>query len=111
MIPAKTQYKTHNGELLAIVKSFQIWKHYLEGYKHEVLIFIDYNNLEQFMDTKSLSFSQVYWAQKLSYHYFWINYCQDKANRAADTLFYILQKTFNCKEKYWAENTWILYCL
>ena len=25
MIPAETQYKTHNSKLLAIVKSFKIW--------------------------------------------------------------------------------------
>ena len=56
MIPAKTRYETHNGELLAIVKAFKIWRHYLESYKHEVLVVIDYNNLRRFMDTKSLSF-------------------------------------------------------
>ena len=31
MIPAKTRYKTHNGEFLAIVEAFKTWKHYLEG--------------------------------------------------------------------------------
>ena len=30
MIPAKTRYKTHNGELLAIVEAFKTWRHYLE---------------------------------------------------------------------------------
>ena len=31
MISAETQYKTHNAELLAIVKAFKTWRHYLEG--------------------------------------------------------------------------------
>ena len=61
MIPAETRYKTHNGELLAIVEAFKTWRHYLKGCKHEVLVLIDYNNLRQFMDTKSLSSRQVRW--------------------------------------------------
>ena len=55
MILAKTWYKTHNGELLAIVKVFKTWHHYLESCKHEVFVLTDHNNLYQFMDTKSLS--------------------------------------------------------
>ena len=37
MIPAETRYETHDGELLAIVKAFKTWKHYLEGSQHELL--------------------------------------------------------------------------
>ena len=62
MIPAEIQYKTHNSELLAIVKALKIWRHYLESCKHEVFILTDYNNLHCFMDTKSLNFQQVCWA-------------------------------------------------
>ena len=45
MIPAETQYKTYDGELLAIVEAFKTWRHYLEGYKHKVLVLTDHNNL------------------------------------------------------------------
>ena len=45
MIPTKTWYKTHNGELLVIVEVIKIWRHYLEGCKHKVLVLINYNNL------------------------------------------------------------------
>ena len=45
MILIKTQYKTNNRELLAIIKEFKMWKHYLEGCKHEVFMLTDYNNL------------------------------------------------------------------
>ena len=38
------------------------------------------------MNTKSLSFRQVYWAQELSHYHFRINYRQSNANKAADTL-------------------------
>ena len=86
MIPAETRYKTHNGELLAIVEAFKTWRHYLEGCKHEVLVLIDHNNLRCFIDAKSLNSRQVRWAQELSCYYFRINYQQNKANRAADAL-------------------------
>ena len=62
MISAKTRYKMHDGKFLAIFEAFKTWKHYLEGSQHEVLVLIDHNNLQQFMDTKSLSSRQVRWA-------------------------------------------------
>ena len=86
MIPAETWYKTHNGELLAIVEAFKTWRHYLKGCKHKVLVLIDHNNLHCFMDIKSLSSKQVHWAQKLSRYYFWLDYQQGKANGATNAL-------------------------
>lgn len=66
MISAKTWYEIHDRELLAIIKVFKTWQHYLEGYKDKVLILTNHNNLQKFMDTKSLNSYQVCWAQKLS---------------------------------------------
>ena len=85
-MPTKTRYETHNGKLLAIVKAFKAWKHYLKGYKHKVLMLIDHNNLQRFIDMKSLSSKQVHWAQKWSRYRFQIDYYQAKANRVADAL-------------------------
>ena len=70
MILVKTRYETYNSKLLAIVEAFKTWRHYLEGCKHKVFGLTDYNNLWQFMETKSLSSRQVCWAKKLSYYYF-----------------------------------------
>ena len=70
MISAETWYETHNSKLLAIVKAFKIWRHYLKSCKHKVLVLTDYNNLCRFMDIKSLSSRQVYWAQELSQYHF-----------------------------------------
>ena len=58
-ILTETFYKTHNRELLAIVKVFKTWRHYLEGCKHKVIILINHNNFCWFLDTKNLSFYQV----------------------------------------------------
>lgn len=62
MIPIKTGYETHDGEILAIIEVFKTWHHYLEGCKHDVFILTGYNNLYWFVDTKSLSFRLVHWA-------------------------------------------------
>ena len=63
------------------------------------------------MDTKSLSSRQVRWAQELSRYHFQIDYCQGKANRAANTLSRFPQRSFDEKEKFPAKNTQILHCL
>ena len=55
MIAVETQYKIYDNELLVIIKAFKTWTHYLEDYNHEVLMLTAYNNLQCFMDTKSLS--------------------------------------------------------
>ena len=86
MIWAKTWYKTHDSELLAIVETFKTWRHYLEGCKYKVFMLINHNNLCRFINTKNLSFKQVYWAQELFKYYFQIDYCQSKTNGAADAL-------------------------
>ena len=59
MIPTEIQYKIYNDELLAIIEAFKTWRHYLKSCKHKVLVLTDYNKLQRFMDTKSLSFKQV----------------------------------------------------
>ena len=74
-IPAETRYETHNGELLAIIEGFKTWRHYLEVFQHEVLLLTNYNNLCRFMNTKSLSFRQICWAQEFSCYHFQIDYC------------------------------------
>ena len=55
MISAKIWYKTHNGKLLAIVKVFKTWPHYLESCKDEVLVLTDHNIPRRFIDMKNLS--------------------------------------------------------
>ncbi len=111
MIPAETQYETHDGELLAIVEAFKTWKHYLKGCKHEVLVLTDHNNLQRFMDTKSLSSRQVRWAQELSRYHFRIDYRQGKANGAADALSRYPQRSAEEEKILRAENTKILHRL
>ncbi len=86
MILAKTWYETHNSKLLVIVKAFKTWSNYLEGFNHKVLILIDNNNLQHFMNIKNLSSKRVCWDQELSRYHFWIDCYQGKANKAANAL-------------------------
>ena len=86
MIPTKARYKIYGQKLLAIVEAFKTWYYYLKGCKYEVLVLIDHNNFRRFMNTKSLSSCQVCWGQKLFWYHFRIDYCQGKANAAADAL-------------------------
>ena len=103
MIPAKTRYETHDRELLAIVEAFKTWQYYLEACKHKILVLTDHNNLCRFMETKSLSFHRVWWAQKLSLYPFQIDYCQGKANGTANALSHFPQRNKDKKEKLWAK--------
>ena len=111
MILAETWYKTQDGELLAIVKDFKTWHHYLEGCKHEILVLMDHNNLCRFINTKSLSSRQVCWAQEFSQYHFQIDYCQGKANAATDALSRFPQRSQNKKKELQAENGQIFHCL
>jgi hypothetical protein len=56
-IQAEYNYDVHDQELLAIVKSLEHWRHYLEGVHFEVLT--DHKNLKWFMETKVLNHRQV----------------------------------------------------
>ena len=111
MIPAETRYETHDGELLAIVEAFKTWRHHLEDCKHEFLVFTDHNNFRRFMDTKSLSFRQVRWAQELFRYHFRIDYCQGKANAAANALSRFSQRSQDEEEELRAENGRIFHRL
>ena len=62
--------KMIDKKLLAIVKTFKTWGHYLKDCKQKVLVLINHNNLQYFIDTKNLSSKQVWWAQKLLRYYF-----------------------------------------
>ena len=105
------RYKTNDGDLIAIVKAFSTWRHYLEGCKHKILVLIDHNNLCWFMDAKSLSSRQVCCTQKLSRYHFQIDYRQGKANEATDALSWYFQQSAEEEETLQAKNVKILHCL
>ncbi len=111
IIPAKTRYETHDGELLAIIEVFKTWRQYLKGCKQEVHMHTNHNKLQHFINTKSLSSRQVRWAEKLSKYHFWIDYRQGKVNKVVDTLSQYPQQSAEEEKTLQAENTKILHWL
>ena len=62
----KINYEIHDKEILAIVDSFQEWRHLLEGATHQITIYTDHKNLEYFMSTRALNRHQARWNISLS---------------------------------------------
>lgn len=93
------------------METFKTWRHYLEGYKYEVFVITNHNNLWHFMDSNNLSSKQVCCAQKLSWYYFQIDYGQEKGNVAVDSLFRYLWRSQAKEEMLKDENTLILHYL
>ena len=86
MIPAELNYDIHDKELLAIVSAFKVWRPYLEGAKHQVLVKSDHKNLTFFTTTKELTRRQARWAETLSQYDYRIEHCDGRANSQADAL-------------------------
>lgn len=86
MQPAERNYDIHDRELLSIIRTFQQWRHYLEGARHTVTIMSDHKNLEIFRTTKVLTPRQARWAEFLSGFDFVIKHQSGKAAARSDTL-------------------------
>jgi hypothetical protein len=46
MTPIELNYDIHDKEMLAIISAFKVWRRYLEGAEHPILLFSDHKNLE-----------------------------------------------------------------
>ncbi len=65
MIFAEMNYETHDQKLLIIVECFKHWRHYFKKNYHTMKVFIDHNNLKDFMNVKTLNERQIKWAMRL----------------------------------------------
>ena len=61
---------------------FKQWRHYFESSAHSVEVLTNYNNLQDFMNIKSLNGKQVRWTMKLTVYDFVILHCSGKSNPA-----------------------------
>ncbi len=82
MIDAEKNYKIHDAELLAVVKSFRHLRHYLEQPCHTVDVVTDYSNLRAFMTTRKLTRRQVQLALNLSVFDFRLVYYKETLDPA-----------------------------
>jgi hypothetical protein len=79
-------YEIHDKEFLAIVNSFQEWRHLLEGASHQVTIYTNHKSLEYFITTRVLNRRQARWNISLSQFDFVITYMPGKQQRLFDAL-------------------------
>jgi len=52
--------------MLAIIHTLEEWRHFLEGTRHPVEIWMDHKNLEYFMTAKKLNCRQARWSLYLA---------------------------------------------
>ena len=79
-------YKIHDKEMLAVMKSLEKWWHFLKGAKHKVKVWTDHKNLEYFMTAKKLNHRQACWSLYLSRFNFIMHYCPGKSMGKSDAL-------------------------
>jgi hypothetical protein len=84
MIFAEMNYETHDQKLLIIVECFKHWKHYLKKNYHTMKVFIDHNNLKDFMNMKTLNERQIKWTMRLISFDFIIKHRFEKINFVDD---------------------------
>jgi len=46
---SEINYEIFDKELLAIVASFEVWHHFLEGTQHQIIVYTNHINLEYFI--------------------------------------------------------------
>jgi hypothetical protein len=85
-IAVEINYEIHDKEFLAIVDSFQEWRHFLEGAQHPVTVHTDHKNLEYFMSAKVLNRRQARWSISLSRFSFVITYRPSSKQIQSDAL-------------------------
>lgn len=86
MIPAKCNYQIYDKELLAIVRSFEVWRKHPEPLSTPTNISYDHGNVGYLMSTEVLNRQQAHRAQILSGHKFLITYRPGPRNGKPDAL-------------------------
>ncbi|KAF8761138.1 hypothetical protein RHS01_00189 [Rhizoctonia solani] len=83
---AKQNYDTHNKELLAIIRSFEYWRIFLEGTLHPVTVFTNHCNLEYWKESRTFNRCHARWHLLLAGYNFQIVYCPGKQSGKPDAL-------------------------
>ena len=88
---AEINYEIHDKELLAIIDSFEQWRHLLEGSPHQIIVYNDHKNLTYLegsphQNARVLSRRQARWAQFLTHFDFLITYRPGVQQGKADVL-------------------------
>jgi RNase H-like domain found in reverse transcriptase/Reverse transcriptase (RNA-dependent DNA polymerase)/Integrase zinc binding domain/Chromo (CHRromatin Organisation MOdifier) domain len=79
-------YEIHDKEMLAVIRSLEEWRHFLEGARHSFEIWTDHKNLEYFMTTKKLNRRQARWSLYLSRFEFQLHHRPGRSMGKPDAL-------------------------
>jgi hypothetical protein len=82
--PAELNYPVHEKELLAVIHSLKVWRHYLLGVKFKIET--DHQFLRYLSTQPNLSRRQCRWMELLQEFDFDIEYVKGKENVVADAL-------------------------
>ena len=84
--PAERNYDVGNRELLAVQAALEVWRHWLEGAQHPILIWMVHKNLTYIRNAKRLGPRQARWALLFSRFNFTLTFRPGSKNVHADTL-------------------------
>jgi len=82
----KQNYEIYDKEMLAIICTLEEWRHFLEGARHLVKIWMDHKNLKYFMMAKKLNRRQTRWSLYLAHFNFKLAHCPGHFMRKLDAL-------------------------
>ncbi|CCO35049.1 Retrotransposable element Tf2 155 kDa protein type 1 [Rhizoctonia solani AG-1 IB] len=83
---AEQNYDTHDKELLAIIRSFEHWRIYLEGTTLPITVFTDHRNLEYWKESRTFNRRHARWHLLLAGFHFQIMYRPGKQSTKPDAL-------------------------
>ncbi|QRW23943.1 Retrotransposable element Tf2 protein [Rhizoctonia solani] len=83
---AEQNYDTHDKELLAIIRSFEYWRIFLEGTLHPVTVFTNHRNLEYWKESRTFNRRHARWHLLLAGYNFQIVYRPGKQSGKPDAL-------------------------
>jgi hypothetical protein len=84
--PAECNYNIYDKEMLAIVETLKMWRHYYHRANHTIEILTAYQNLWYFTSTKTLNQRQARWVENLFQFDFVIKYHLEISGGKPDTL-------------------------
>lgn len=84
--PAEFNYSVYDKELLAIVESFRVWRHFLLYSPQKVIVKSDHNNLRYFSSSRLWKPRHARWAEELAQFDFTIEHISGMSNVVADAL-------------------------
>ena len=79
-------YQIYDKELLAIKEALEAWRHYLEGARHQFIVYTDHKNLTFPRKPEMLSQRQIHWYEFLSRFDFKLIYRSGKKSGKPDLL-------------------------